>query len=381
MSFYEKISMYDPNCQDLTDEEIAEYIDNIRIQYRHPKVLDLDNKIELKDKSHLQKQVNSEKSPQTYNAPWDYYTIDYEPYTFGVANVGWEGGVDAYQGWCNIAAAAGPGIGESWGTVWITHGIFFQAPVTDIYSITFDYTIQGWVKGGITWIDAVASSEVALFFMAAGETIRNDILYEQTIPIAYHQYEKYFYEDVSLTMEVQLYKDNYYWILAQGAQKGRAVGLLLDFAYSYNHLNDEGAGGWGDGAVLNSVTIDWSDNPPNNPPNKPNTPSGPESGIINKLYTYTTSAIDPDGDNLYYKWDWGDGPFSNWLGPYSSGETVSASHSWTESGIYAIRVKAKDVHGAESEWSEPLPILMPLSHNYQMPNFLTSLYRDSLLNE
>ncbi|MCD6108537.1 MAG: hypothetical protein J7J89_03585, partial [Thermoplasmata archaeon] len=59
--------------------------------------------------------------------------------------------------------------------------------------------------------------------------------------------------------------------------------------------------------------------------------------------------------------DWGDGTNSGWLGPYNSGETVEASHSWSEKGEYSIKVKAKDINGLESEWSDPLVISMPLS--------------------
>ena len=32
---------------------------------------------------------------------------------------------------------------------------------------------------------------------------------------------------------------------------------------------------------------------------------------------------------------------------------------WDEKGDYEIKVKAKDVHGAESEWSDPLTVTMP----------------------
>jgi len=53
-------------------------------------------------------------------------------------------------------------------------------------------------------------------------------------------------------------------------------------------------------------------------------------------------------------WDWDDGTFSEWLGPFNSGEEVCAAHTWTEGGDYEVRVKAKDEHGAESNWSEPL---------------------------
>jgi hypothetical protein len=48
---------------------------------------------------------------------------------------------------------------------------------------------------------------------------------------------------------------------------------------------------------------------------------------------------------------WGDA-VSDWLGPYSSGETVIFKHTWTVTGDYNITVKAKDSEGVESGWSE-----------------------------
>lgn len=105
--------------------------------------------------------------------------------------------------------------------------------------------------------------------------------------------------------------------------------------------------------------------PPNNPPEKPNRPSGQTSGEAGVTYLYTTSTTDVDGDQVYYKWDWGDGNVSDWLGPYDSGAEVSASHSWSE-GSYSIKVKAKDIYDAEGNWSDPLAISMPLDLNMQI---------------
>jgi hypothetical protein len=99
----------------------------------------------------------------------------------------------------------------------------------------------------------------------------------------------------------------------------------------------------------------------NIPPVKPATPSGDTEGKVGKEYIYTTSTTDPDGNQVYYKWYWNDkiNETSDWIGPYNSGETADASHIWDEKGDYNIKVKAKDVHGEESPWSDPLPITMP----------------------
>jgi len=106
----------------------------------------------------------------------------------------------------------------------------------------------------------------------------------------------------------------------------------------------------------------------NDPPTKPNKPSGPNSGKTGTSYTYSTEANDPNGDQIYYKWDWGD-ETSEWTGPYNSGDTVTASHVWTIQGTYAVKVQAKDINDEESVWSDPLEITMPKSKNIKYDPF------------
>ena len=98
----------------------------------------------------------------------------------------------------------------------------------------------------------------------------------------------------------------------------------------------------------------------NHPPDRPEKPVGTSSGKRRAEYSYTASAIDPDGDKIYYMFDWGDGTNTSWLGPYDSGEEVNVSHAWVKRGTYEVKVKAKDINGAESAWSDPLEVTMPL---------------------
>jgi len=95
----------------------------------------------------------------------------------------------------------------------------------------------------------------------------------------------------------------------------------------------------------------------NQPPKRP-TVSGPIKGKPGVEYFYTVVSTDPNCDDIYYLWSWGDESYSSWLGPYKSGEKITATHSWSK-GTYNITVKAKDIHGLESDWSEPLIITMP----------------------
>jgi hypothetical protein len=102
----------------------------------------------------------------------------------------------------------------------------------------------------------------------------------------------------------------------------------------------------------------------NTPPTIPDRPTGIERGHIKQNYTFTSIATDIDGDTLYYKWSFGDGTFSNWLGPYNSGEEVTASHKWLKMGTYEVKVKVRDEHRSESNWSEPFAVKMPFSYNF-----------------
>ena len=97
----------------------------------------------------------------------------------------------------------------------------------------------------------------------------------------------------------------------------------------------------------------------NQAPDKPTKPDGTTNGKINVEYTYTSSTTDANADQLHYLFDWDDGTDSGWIGPFASGATASAKHTWTEKGSYDIKVKARDSHGAESIWSDPLTVTMP----------------------
>jgi len=91
----------------------------------------------------------------------------------------------------------------------------------------------------------------------------------------------------------------------------------------------------------------------NQPPMTPERPSGGTSrGIVNQTYILTTSTTDSEEDLIYYQWDWGDNTTSNWIGPFGSGLIAGASHAWSKLGTYQVKVKAKDIHGNESDWSE-----------------------------
>jgi hypothetical protein len=69
------------------------------------------------------------------------------------------------------------------------------------------------------------------------------------------------------------------------------------------------------------------------------------SGKPNKEYDFTFVATDPEGDQVYYYADWGDGTNSGWDGPYNSGASATLSHTWTEQQEFTITARAKDAIG------------------------------------
>lgn len=117
----------------------------------------------------------------------------------------------------------------------------------------------------------------------------------------------------------------------------------------------------------------------NQQPEKPSKPIGITSGKIEEEYVYSTSAIDPENEDVFYFFDWGDDTNSGWLGPYESGETCDAPNIWNNEGNYQIRVKARDINGGESEWSDPLEISMP--HTYDSLQILINrlMFRFTIL--
>ena len=128
----------------------------------------------------------------------------------------------------------------------------------------------------------------------------------------------------------------------------------VDGTYCYRVKGYNSEHEWGDFSTLEDIHVEIFYN---DPPEIP-TIFGEINGNIGVEYPYTIKTSDPDGDQVFYYVEWGDGEIVDWIGPYNSGEEITLNHSWTEQGTYKIRVKAKDIYDFESNW-QTLTVTMP----------------------
>jgi hypothetical protein len=84
-------------------------------------------------------------------------------------------------------------------------------------------------------------------------------------------------------------------------------------------------------------------------PTTPSTPTGTSSAPVNTAITFSTSATDPNGDSVEYRYDWGGGVYSSW-------GAASQSRSWAAAGQYAVKAQARDSKQAESPWSGAMTV-------------------------
>ncbi len=110
----------------------------------------------------------------------------------------------------------------------------------------------------------------------------------------------------------------------------------------------------------------------NNPPSAPEI-DGPTSGKVGIKYDYILRSTDPDGDNVSYCIQWGDNT-EMCIGPFASGENVTANHTWFKRGVFTIKAQAKDTHGAVSDWGT-LEVTMPKNKSFNFNfNMLSWLF-------
>jgi PKD repeat protein len=102
--------------------------------------------------------------------------------------------------------------------------------------------------------------------------------------------------------------------------------------------------------------------------NAPGGASQPSANINTNVqsgtqYFYTAGAVDPEGDQVFYQWDFGDSQvghdYSSSFGMFNSGTNQTIGHTWTSTGEKQVRVRAIDKwYGMDrwGNWSDPLNV-------------------------
>ena len=103
----------------------------------------------------------------------------------------------------------------------------------------------------------------------------------------------------------------------------------------------------------------------NSPPNTPPQADGPTSGETYVWYTFSISTTDPDDDSMRYGWDsHGDHIVDFWTELYyPSGTTCYVAILFKSPGTRYVSVIAEDIHGARSNFSEPLTVVIVTGEN------------------
>jgi len=144
---------------------------------------------------------------------------------------------------------------------------------------------------------------------------------------------------------------------------------------SINHWNDDAVHGYW-------YELDWTEltEPPvfetsldlsfvitgdsgteNQPPNTPSKPNGPTTVSEGIPYSYTTTTTDIDGDQIKYGFDFdNDGIIKpdHWTSYFNSGTICRVNITFSGTGTRYIRVKAEDIHGAQSGFSSALTVVV-----------------------
>jgi outer membrane protein assembly factor BamB len=108
-------------------------------------------------------------------------------------------------------------------------------------------------------------------------------------------------------------------------------------------------------------------------------PDGPVSVYLDGSYTYAVTATDANGDSVSARFDWGDSVNSDWSHWVASGEEITSSHVWDDTGSFQVKAQARDQKLAGSDWSAPLAVqVLPRPDLPSVPSGPALCLRDSV---
>ena len=96
----------------------------------------------------------------------------------------------------------------------------------------------------------------------------------------------------------------------------------------------------------------------NQPPGPPDI-DAPATIWVKEEVTICLYSVDPEGDNVSFYIEWGDGTSDGWTDYIPSGAGFAILHKWDKvNWDNVLHAKAKDIHGNESDWAYvPIPIV------------------------
>lgn len=142
--------------------------------------------------------------------------------------------------------------------------------------------------------------------------------------------------------------------------KTYSVSVSVPSGYTFDHFSYRGTSYGNNPSNIpltfsDSIVAYYIQNPA--PPSTPSIggPSPAPPTYVGQSYSFWASSTDPNGDQIRYTFNWGDST-STTTGWYSSGATAYASHTWTSTGQYTVRVTAEDSTGRTSGQSSPINV-------------------------
>jgi hypothetical protein len=162
--------------------------------------------------------------------------------------------------------------------------------------------------------------------------------------------------------------NKYYWMPCEETYSRGSGFITEDSGESWELLSDKFSSDF-------PFFVFGKDKTQEKPPTPPSIIDGPKYGSIGHYYTYHANFVGEEP--MYFKFSWGDGTYSGWLGPYNSGESCEAKHEYDMPGTYRIRVAVKGSLDVESDWStelnvcimEPVSIIGTISDLSETENY------------
>jgi hypothetical protein len=185
----------------------------------------------------------------------------------------------------------------------------------------------------------------------------------ENTPTSYYRYRFFDFPDIRVTPEET------YYIVCSTSLDAQSIQYMLrgrkDDGYTKGESfqSEDYGESWFRFEELNYTWFaTYGYNKVNEPPLIPEM-TGPHDGIKGEKLNFSIITTDPEGDDVIFVVDWDDNSGEESFGPYPSGVEASVNHTWSEDGKYIIKVKARDVFGAESDWAT-FRVRMPKTYIY-----------------